>query len=906
MQDTTFHIVAVTRHGVPLAQRLAETLGEAVKIFVPAHATAATSVNGPMERYEAPASEKVGTLLRERAPLLVIAPVAEVVPLLAVQLQTEVTHPPVIAVDTEGRFVVPLLRGSQGECDTLAAQIAARIGALPVISQSLMVGVGAEKGVPAEDFEAAVCDVLQGFGLALGSVRAVATLDRRAAEEGFRAWATQRGWPILAYTAEQLADIQEIPNPSAIVAQAVGTPGVCEPAAMLASGSRKLLVSKQKHGRVTVAVARLADDHSSPPHQPPSGEGIVAGLKGQPCAGAIPPSPLGGRRSGWGGMPTAHPPPVSSPTRGEEGDQEVPQDLSILHPVSMPVEGGISGHPQQQRRQETKPSELVSPMRHGGDGSDHTGRLTVVGIGPGAADLLTVRAVNAIEAAEVLVGYTGYLQLLGDRAAAKELHGSAIGREIDRVHLAIDLAHRGRTVALISSGDAGIYGMAGLVFEELHTRGQTSGPSLEVEVIPGITAAQAAASLLGAPLANDFAVLSLSDLLKARETVERRLEALAAADIVLALYNPQSRQRRELFRRACEILLRHRPAHTPVAVVRAAYRDGQSVQTGDLGHLADMAVDMESLVLLGNSQTGATAGRMVTARGQGTFGAELPNPEHRSEQTSGANISPELPSQRVLFIGAGPGDAELLTLKGAKALATADVVVYAGSLVPRGVLQHVRPGARIHNSATLTLEETHRLLTEAYRAGQQVVRLHSGDPSLYGAITEQMALLDEEHIPYEIVPGVSAFQAVAARLGIEYTQPGVVQTVILTRPGGRTGVPENESLVALARHGVTLCVFLGARHVVEIQEALLTSYPPTTPVAVAYRATWPDEELTIGTLADLVEMVRGPEYDRTTLMIVGPSLQRQGKRSHLYDPSYQHLFRPGKRRASGTTSESQE
>jgi precorrin-4/cobalt-precorrin-4 C11-methyltransferase len=297
---------------------------------------------------------------------------------------------------------------------------------------------------------------------------------------------------------------------------------------------------------------------------------------------------------------------------------------------------------------------------------------------------------------------------------------------------------------------------------------------------------------------------------------------------------------------------------------------------------------------------------MVTARGQGTFGAELPNPEHRSEQTSGANISPELPSQRVLFIGAGPGDAELLTLKGAKALATADVVVYAGSLVPRGVLQHVRPGARIHNSATLTLEETHRLLTEAYRAGQQVVRLHSGDPSLYGAITEQMALLDEEHIPYEIVPGVSAFQAVAARLGIEYTQPGVVQTVILTRPGGRTGVPENESLVALARHGVTLCVFLGARHVVEIQEALLTSYPPTTPVAVAYRATWPDEELTIGTLADLVEMVRGPEYDRTTLMIVGPSLQRQGRRSHLYDPSYQHLFRPGKRRASGTTSESQE
>jgi precorrin-4/cobalt-precorrin-4 C11-methyltransferase len=842
MQDTTLHIVAMTRHGVPLAQRLAETLGDAGKIFVPAHDTPATSINRLVERYEAPASEQVGMLLREGTPLLVIAPVGEVVRLLAPHLQKEASHPPVISVDTDGRFVVPLLCGAQGMGDTLAARIAAHIGALPVISHSLVVGVGAEKGVPAEDFEAAVCDVLQGFDLPLGSVRAVATLDRRAAEEGFRVWATQRGWPVLAYSAAQLADVQEMPNPSTIVAQAVGTPGVCEPAAMLASGSRTLLVSKQKHGRVTVAVARL-----------------------------------------------------------EGGDQEVSHDLSTIHPLPMPVEGeDISGPTQQQRPDGTKLSGRVGQARIEGGERTQQGHLTVVGIGPGAADLLTVRAVNAVDAAEVLVGYSGYLQLLGDRVAGKELHGSAIGREIDRVRLAIDLAHRGRTVALISGGDAGIYGMAGLVFEELHTQGRISDPALEVEVIPGITAAQAAASLLGAPLANDFAVLSLSDLLKARETVEGRLVALAAADIVLALYNPQSQRRRELFQRTCEILLQHRPAQTPVAVVKAAYRDGQSVQIGTLDHLREMAVDMESLVLVGNSQTGASAGQMVTARGQGTFGAAPPDPERHPEETSEADMSPEQASHQVLFIGAGPGDAELLTLKGAKALATADVVVYAGSLVPRGVLQHVRPGARIHNSATLTLEETHRLLSEAYRAGQQVVRLHSGDPSLYGAITEQMTLLDEEHIPYDIVPGVSAFQAVAARLGIEYTQPGVVQTVILTRAGGRTGVPENESLQALARHGVTLCLFLSARHVVEVQEALLTGYPPTTPVAVAYRATWPDEELTVGTLADLVEMVRHPGYDRTTLIIVGPSLQRQGKRSHLYDPSYQHLFRPGKRPDRGS------
>jgi precorrin-4/cobalt-precorrin-4 C11-methyltransferase len=907
MRHTTLQIVAVTRHGVALAQRLAETWGDAVKIFVPAQDMPTPSLNGTVERYDGTACQQVGVLLREGAPLAVVASVGETVLLLAPYLQREASYPPVIAVEPEGRFVVPLVQGVQGGGDTLAARIAALLGAMPVISRSLVVGIGAEKGVPAEDFEAAVCDVLQGFGMAPGNVKTVATLDRRAAEQGLQDWATQRGWPVLAYTAEQLAEIQEMPTPSAIVAQAVGTPGVCEPAAMLASGSRTLLVPKQKRGRVTVAVAQFTDSCSPLPPYPIPMQGIDARIKGTLQAGDRPSSPLDGGRLGWGGTPTAHPPPVSSPTRGEKGDREVSPDLSTPHPVPIPLEGeDISGPTRQQRPDGTTLPRGVGQARIEGGERTQTGRLSVVGIGPGAADLLTVRAVNAIDMAEVLVGYTGYLQLLGDRVAGKELHGSAIGREIDRVCLAIDLAHRGRRVALISSGDAGIYGMAGQVFEALHAQGRTSDSALAVEVIPGITAAQAAASLLGAPLANDFAVLSLSDLLKARETVEGRLEALAAADIVLAFYNPQSQKRRELFHRACEILLRYRHASTPVAVVKAAYREGQNVQMGDLGHLADMAVDMESLVLVGNSQTGAFAGHMVTARGQGTFAAAAPDRERRPEEPSDANLSPEQPSHSVLFVGAGPGDAELLTLKGARALASADVVVYAGSLVPRGVLQHVRPGARLHNSATLTLEETHRLLAEAYRAGQQVVRLHSGDPSIYGAITEQMALLDGEHIPYEIVPGVSAFQAVAARLGIEYTQPGVVQTVILTRPGGRTGVPENESLEALARHGVTLCVFLGARHVVEVQRALLTSYPPTTPVAVAYRATWPDEELTTGTLADLVEMVRGPEYDRTTLIIVGPSLQRQGKRSHLYDPTYQHLFRPGKRRGSGTVQESRE
>jgi cobalt-precorrin 5A hydrolase / cobalt-factor III methyltransferase / precorrin-3B C17-methyltransferase len=742
---------------------------------------------------------------------------------------------------------------------------------------SLVVGVGAEKDVPPAELHAAVQQVLAASGFAVDSVSTIATLDRKASEEGFGTWLTQQSWPVVTYAAAQLAQVQGIPNPSDIVAQTVGTPGVCEPAALLASGSTTLLVPKQKCGRVTVAVARQAAalDPQPPPWSPlPSPEEMVW-VRGEEAPMASTPTPalsLTGRGRSES-LPTNESPTLERDQPGGDEETVSPSPTSLL-------------------------SHQVSPQR---------GRLTIIGIGPGAADLLTVRALDALERCEVLVGYERYIQLLGDRAAGKEIHGSAIGHESDRARLAIDLARQGREVALISSGDAGIYGMAGLAFEHLERQGWSPGTAPDVEVIPGVSAAQTAAALLGAPLSNDFAVLSLSDLLTPRATIERRLEALAAADLVVALYNPQSQKRRALFQQACEIFLRHRPATTPVGVVRAASREGQAIHLTDLGQLQNAPVDMESLVLIGNSQTRRFADRLVTARG---YLAERTS-EGEAQGQPGASAyeegDPGQVTRKIRFIGAGPGDPELLTLRGARALATADVVVYAGSLVPRGVLTHIRPGARVRNSAALTLEETHRLLTEAYRAGQQVVRLHSGDPSLYGAITEQMARLDAEHIPYEIVPGVSAFQAVAARLGIEYTQPGVVQTLILTRAGGRTGLPPNESLAELARHQVTLCLFLSARHVAEVQETLLTSYPPTTPVAVAYRATWPDEELLSGTLEELTAMLQSQGHERTVLIVVGPSLRRQGGRSRLYDPTHSHLFRPETaRRRRATAGQSTE
>jgi cobalt-precorrin 5A hydrolase/precorrin-3B C17-methyltransferase len=939
MHDTSPYILIFTQHGVALARRIAESLESPANILAPAKAFPGRSSAVGVELYEEPASQRVSALFREGHPLVAIASVGLMVRLVAGCIRSKAIDPPVVVVDEAGRFVVPVLSGHLGGANALAERIATHLGAVPVVTTatealgtlpidriaaeagwrienldavkavtrclvhgepvivvqecgetawqqqfsplpasidlfacwadlagepgqrrpkkyqagilisdcclpdevlqtvapswvvcrppSLVLGVGAEKGVPPEGLNAAVQEVLDAFGFAADSVGIVATLDRKAAEEGFRTWLAQRDWPVVTYTAGQLAQVQGVPNPSNIVVQAVGTPGVCEPAALLASGSATLLVPKQKCGRVTVAVARLSSSLSP-----------------------------------W------------------ERDR-----------VRVDADGG------------QEPSPRPSPPGRGGH---KRGRLTIIGIGPGAADLLTVRAIDALERCEVIVGYERYIQLLGQRAASKEIHGSAIGHEIDRARLAIDLARRGREVALISSGDAGIYGMAGLVFEHLESQGWSPGAPPAVEVIPGVSAAQAAASLLGAPLSNDFAVLSLSDLLTPRATIERRLEALAAADLVIALYNPQSQKRRALFQQACEIFLRHRRATTPVAVVRAASREGQAIHLTDLAQLQNAPVDMESLILIGNSQTRRFADRLVTARGY--MASRTSHGESQGHPEASPHEERDLGevTRKILFVGAGPGDPELLTLRGARALATADVVVYAGSLVPRGVLTHVRQGARVHNSAALTLEETHRLLTEAYRAGHQVVRLHSGDPSLYGAITEQMALLDAEHIPYEIVPGVSAFQAVAARLGIEYTQPGVVQTLILTRAGGRTGLPPNESLAELARHQVTLCLFLSARHVAEVQEALLTSYPPTTPVAVAYRATWPDEELLTGALEELTAMVHSQGYERTVLIVVGPSLLRQGRRSRLYDPTHWHLFRPERareRRASDEMTE---
>lgn len=246
---------------------------------------------------------------------------------------------------------------------------------------------------------------------------------------------------------------------------------------------------------------------------------------------------------------------------------------------------------------------------------------------------------------------------------------------------------------------------------------------------------------------------------------------------------------------------------------------------------------------------------------------------------------------RVIFIGAGPGDPDLFTLKGRHALRRADVVIYAGSLVPEAVLRHAPATARVYNSAPLTLEQVMEIVLTAVGNGQCVVRLHSGDTSLYSAIQEQLAVLEEAAIDCEVIPGISAFQATAAALQSELTLPEIVQTVILTRGEGLTKMPPGESLESLAQHKATLCIFLSAKLVATVQAQLLTAYPPWTPAVIAYRVGWPEEKIIVTTLAELTGQVRRHRLTRTTLLLVGEAVGGRRNRSRLYHRSHGHLFR---------------
>jgi precorrin-4/cobalt-precorrin-4 C11-methyltransferase len=249
----------------------------------------------------------------------------------------------------------------------------------------------------------------------------------------------------------------------------------------------------------------------------------------------------------------------------------------------------------------------------------------------------------------------------------------------------------------------------------------------------------------------------------------------------------------------------------------------------------------------------------------------------------------------VLFVGAGPGDPELITVKGQKALAQADVVIYAGSLVPEALLKWTRSQTERINSASRHLEQIVAEMEKAYAAGKRVVRLHTGDPSLYGAILEQMAALQKKSIPYEIIPGVTAAFAAAAAMGIEYTLPDISQTLILTRMAGRTPVPEAENLAALAQHQASMAIYLSISLADDVAHILAEAYGPDAGCAVVQCVSQPEERIIFTRLKDLVKTVQREEITRNALIIVGRVLDvdRENLRhqSKLYDKNFKHQYR---------------
>lgn len=285
--------------------------------------------------------------------------------------------------------------------------------------------------------------------------------------------------------------------------------------------------------------------------------------------------------------------------------------------------------------------------------------------------------------------------------------------------------------------------------------------------------------------------------------------------------------------------------------------------------------------------TAMTYGPLLIEKQKGCSGASDVN-----DYTFALSIDREaVKGGHVEIVGAGPGDPELVSVRGKRFLEEADLILYAGSLVPERLTHYAKPGCVVRSSAPMNLEEQFAIMKEFYDQGKLIVRLHTGDPCIYGAIQEQMALFDQAGMRYHITPGISAFQAAAAALQSQFTIPEKVQTIILTRGEGRTPMPEKEQLHKLAQSQSTMCIYLSAGIVEEVQRELLQAYPPETPVAACYKLTWPEEKIYRGQLKDLAQIVHDNHLTLTTLLVVGEAIDNRQGLSRLYADEFKHIFR---------------
>ncbi len=594
-------IVAITKSGAELGRKILEALPGSILYFPE---KLGFEPGERMYPFSQTLKELIGEFFPGYRSLVLIMAAGIAVRLVAPKLENKHKDPGVVVVDEGGRFAISLVSGHEGGANELARRIAQAIGAQPVIttaeearetisldtlgqsfgweleegadlarvraalingeevgiyqdagernwwpkgtplptniyiltnledikrlslkaaiiitdrlldqklvehvaiyrSKSLVVGLGYHQGVSPSHIEEAVGQLLLKHNLSPKSIRNVATIDVKQGEASLSHLAQAKSLNVEFFSAPALAEVDFPSPPSSMTHKWVGTPSVCEAAALLSSGASSLLVPKTKLGDITLAIARI------------------------------------------------------------------PFDKSL-------------------------------------------GKLFLVGLGPGDPDYLTPRARKTLSESDVILGYRTYIELLGGIVRGKEVVSTEMGEEVKRAERAISLAGQGKTVSLVSGGDSGLYGMAGLVMEMLRFQKKAE---IYLEVIPGVPALCGASSLLGAPLTSDFACISLSDRLTPWEDIERRLELSARGDMVIVLYNPCSQGRRRELALARDILLKHRGGSTPVGIVDSAYRKGQRIAITDIDHMLDFDIGMSSTVIVGNSSTFTLDKWMITPRG---------------------------------------------------------------------------------------------------------------------------------------------------------------------------------------------------------------------------------------------------------------------------------------------------
>jgi precorrin-4/cobalt-precorrin-4 C11-methyltransferase len=537
--------------------------------------------------------------------------------------------------------------------------------------------------------------------------------------------------------------------------------------------------------------------------------------------------------------------------------------------------------------------------------------LTGVGVGPGDPELVTVKAVRVLREADVVL-----VPVLASSGAASDpepgraetiIRAYVAADRIKRLEFALndtggvtprraaawqaagaavaaEFAGGAATVAFATLGDPNLYS----TFSYLAQTVRELVPDVTVETVAGITAMQDLASRAGLSLAEGTEHLTLVPLNAGPAALD---EALASGGTVVGYKAGAA------------------ASPTPGALRRQLTAAGRlegavlGSRLGLPGQLIAPAADVLPAGTPAQDPAGDPAApgaalpylsTLIAPVPRGARGASLRAPAHAevaATQTPTAG--------RVTFVGAGPGAPELLTLHGARAIAAADIVIWASSLVHPDVLRHASDRAEIVDSAQLPMEGVLPFYERAARDALAVARVHSGDPSLWGAIAEQLEQCAALGLATEIVPGVSSFTAVAARIGRELTIPEVAQSVILTRlGGGKTPMPPGERVADFARHGTTMALFLSAARSGQLQDELLSGgYPPDTPCVVAYQVTWPDELILECQLDDLAATIREHKLWKHTLVLVGPGLAASGRRSHLYHPGHFHGFRKAERQA---------